>query len=178
MKASTELGEFIAFLFLIVIGFVVGGGLNWLTGIAEDFSNYISGTDEAGNWYITYQTDYMPIRQQRALLSLIEVTYQGYPIKELLEYSVAQGTIDVKINGESINIKDAIREVVSKWDSEVADNSGYIIYLKYDDENLSPIKIIDTVSLAERHESVNVQKTSFDIITPYRNAILEFYVIS
>ena len=166
MKGITEVGEMIAFIFLIVIGFIIGGMISYYGA----FTNFLE--IDIVEWEISYKTNYLPTTQQDMLLALLECTEGDHTVKELFHYAVAQDSGAIVIPGQTelVYIDDIINNKLGSWQTG---SGNYIIVLKTDRE----LMVLGSNQDIDWKDKKTVQRISIDINTPFRKGVLEYYVI-
>jgi len=167
-KGSSLIAEIIALLVMIGMGYLLGGIMIYVQGIAG--LPYMPKVQ----YELTLEPGAIPIRHEDAMLSLMESTYEGVTIKQLAFYAVAERNVDPYIpdKGKTINLKNAIENNlhIANWGADM-----FLLKLKTPD---SEIPLIWDDSLLSRSKVLRVQRVSVPMdLGSLGKGSMELYVV-
>jgi hypothetical protein len=118
-KGVTIIGELIAFVFLIGLGYFIGGLALFMDSFTADVTKL--------NFPVTDVARIMPLHQENLLASALEVTDAGMAYKRMLVAAVAQGTSTPLVDGRKTDLTALFNTIGTGTDS-----SKYILLLVFD----------------------------------------------
>src|SRR5437867_179533 len=96
MKGASLIGELIALLFMVVLGYFLGGLIAYTHRLNAVVPNELA-------YDLTVEAATIPIKHENLLLAFLETTYdyngQKIPMKRLLTEAVLQDSKDIRVNG-------------------------------------------------------------------------------
>ncbi|MBU5557869.1 MAG: hypothetical protein QW751_01670 [Candidatus Aenigmatarchaeota archaeon] len=171
-KGITLLGELIAFMFMIGMGYFLGGLVLYMDNISGGLKALHIGPI---NYTLTVKSGYVPISQEAGLLALMEVTdpTTGMPLKKLLAAAVAQDSDTVWIEGKTRKVSAAFTSalVTSGW-IPTLDEKTFLIILK---TRTQTIKLWDK-NFDKTGNVIILQKVRYMIPSLNGNGYIEMYI--
>lgn len=169
-KGSTLIGELIAFFFLIVLGYFMGGMIIYTHMLAQAAHVTI-------NYDLTIESTSIPIKHELALMSFLESTYdicsgRKVPMKELITAAAVQNLSEVYIDGCIVNVSQASQGIfdASGWTTD----RGFLLQLKKSDKNIR--LAWDITQFKGSTTILRLQRISTKVISPFVDGTLELTV--
>jgi hypothetical protein len=167
LKGATLIGELIAFLFLIVLGYFMGGLIIYTHGLSTTLGLHI-------NYNLTIEPTSIPIKHEVALLSFLESTHavsgEEIPMKKLIVASLVQNSSNVYINGHFIHVDTAAQDILDAWSTD----KGFLLRIRKSDGDIRLAWNI--VNFKEGTSVLRLQKISAAIVSPFKDGVLELIV--
>ncbi|MFQ6021015.1 MAG: hypothetical protein ACE5J4_03335 [Candidatus Aenigmatarchaeota archaeon] len=176
MKGDISLlGELIAFLFLVIMGYILSGTIIMIDQM-YGFVEILPGGELS--YSLTVKSVGLPITHEDALISFLESTYTSnsgkiIPIKRLITAALVQDNNEVVIDGEIIDVGSAVRTTLGSWEGE----HSYLLRIKTPEKNIELVwDDPDLESFKGTEKILRIQKISTKIISPFNEGELELYV--
>jgi hypothetical protein len=171
-KGVTLLGELVAFIFLIGIGYALGGMIIYTNNISGWLDDIHQGSGTA-DFSLTVKTGIYPVIQEDALLSLMEADdpYTGVEMKRVFEAAVAQNRIsDIYIDGKFVDLQSSAGSIFASagWAPQIGGN--YLLVLRTPQKNFAISGNIETSK-----KVIKVQKAVAKIYSSGGEGLLELY---
>lgn len=169
-KGVTLIGELIAFLFLIGIGYLLGGVLIFTKGVSEGWGVFEARTID---YDLTVYSGFLPVKHQDAVLAFLECTdpNTGIPMKRILTAAVVQNISKPYIpeNFGTIDIQNAANDILSasKWGE-----GAFVLLLRMP---TGTVHLAGDWSKCKEKEVIRLQKVSIVIFSPFEKGNLELY---
>ena len=170
MKGISLVGELIAFLFMVVLGYFLGGLIV--------YTHRLSPIAPGNLLYdLTVEATTIPVKHEDMLLAFLETTYdyngQKIPMKTLITEAAIQKTTDIRINGidDPIHIDEISKSILKPYEPE----QGFLLRLVTEDKKIN--LAWDLNDFIGNKQILKIQKVSIKIYTPFQEtADLELYV--
>jgi hypothetical protein len=172
-KGITLLGELVGFMSLVIMAYFTALMVIHLSNVSEMLKDlHVSGG--VTEFDVTVTSRIMPIRQENALISLMDVTYNNVPFKKLLYYAVEENNIQsekvkVTIDDDILDLGDIATELLSNWNPE---KDVYYLVMSMPDGNSYALTDYDIRS----GEKLRLQKAGFTIPSSEGYGKLTLYV--
>ncbi len=170
MKGISLVGELISFLFMVVLGYFLGGLIV--------YTHRLSPIAPGNLLYdLTVEATTIPVKHEDMLLAFLETTYnhngQKIPMKTLITEVAIQKNRSIRINGidDPIDIGGISRSILRPYEPE----QGFLLRLVTGNEKIN--LAWDLKTFIGNKQILKIQKVSVKIYTPFREtADLELYV--
>jgi len=172
MKSVTVIGEIIAFLFLIILGYFLSLGMIYM----HNVSKVVGGP----NYTLEVEAAAIPVKHEYALMSFLETTYttssnKNIPVKKIMtaavnqHHTINQYNMNAWVDGEYIDLEDLSENILNNWKGDAI----YLLKLKTPSKEL---KLVWDINKLKAKKILNIQKIRTQIISPFGNGELELYV--
>lgn len=164
MKGDEFISSLISFIVLFAIGALMMGLIVWTNTYADKIAGEKILKIEVG-------VIHLPLKFEDMMLSYLETTSSGIPMKRALIYAAYQGTNEPIIDGNLIDLNSETKDIIVKWMGD----KPYILTM-----NINGVETVISTSLKSfpmsGGQKLDLRKINVPIIYPNGVTTLSLYV--